>query len=99
MRRKSPLRACFKALAVAAVLVWSLVPIALILMSSFKADRDIFAVPPRLGFEPTLANYVALGSRWGDFFTGLLNSFIVTVGATLLAVLTSAMAGLSLIHI
>ena len=93
MRRKSYLIVGLKAVAVAAVLLWSLVPIALIMMSSFKSDRDIFAVPPRLAFDPTLANYANLLSRWGDFFTGLLNSFIVTVGATLLAVLTSAMAG------
>jgi multiple sugar transport system permease protein len=93
MRRKSLLSVTLKTFAVAVVLVWSLVPIALILMSSFKSDRDIFAVPPRLAFDPTLANYAALWSRWGDFFTGLLNSFIVTVGATLLAVVTSAMAG------
>ncbi|MHB2169601.1 carbohydrate ABC transporter permease [Alsobacter sp. R-9] len=86
-------RSFLKSVAVAAILVWSLLPIALIVVSSFKADRDIFAVPPRLGFSPTLANYVALAERWGDFFLGLLNSLIVTTGATLLAVLTSAMAG------
>lgn len=82
-----------KAVAIFFVLVWSLVPILLIVLSSFKADRDIFAAPPRLLFQPTLGNYVALWTHWGDFFRGLLNSGIITVGATLLAVLTSAMAG------
>lgn len=93
MRPRSFLRSFLKIVAVAVVLAWSLAPILLIFMSSFKADRDIFAVPPRLGFSPTLDNYVALVTRWGDFFSGLLNSLIVTVGATVLAVLTSAMAG------
>ena len=93
MRPRSPIRSLLKTVAVAAILMWSLLPIALIVVSSFKADRDIFAVPPRLAFAPTLANYVALVERWGDFFLGLLNSLIVTTGATLLAVLTSAMAG------
>lgn len=93
MRPRSILRSILKIVAVTAVLAWSLAPILLIFMSSFKADRDIFAVPPRLGFSPTLDNYLALVTRWGDFFSGLLNSLIVTVGATVLAVLTSAMAG------
>ncbi len=39
-------------------------------MSSFKPDRDIFAVPPRLLFAPTLVNYATLWTRWGDFFRG-----------------------------
>lgn len=82
-----------KALAICAVLVWSLLPIALIALSSFKADKDIFAAPPRLWFEPTLNNYIGLWTRWGDFFVGLTNSLIITVGATVLAVVTSAMAG------
>jgi multiple sugar transport system permease protein len=82
-----------KALAVLVVLAWSLVPIAMIVLSSFKADRDIFAVPPRLTFTPTLVNYVALWDRWGDFFKGLLNSLIITAGATIVAVLASAIAG------
>ena len=82
-----------KALAILAVLVWSLLPIALIALSSFKADKDIFAAPPRFWFEPTLNNYVGLWTRWGDFFAGLANSLIITVGATVLAVITSAMAG------
>lgn len=82
-----------KAAAILAILVWSLLPIALIAMSSLKPARDIFAVPPRLLFTPTLAHYAQLWSQWGGFFTGLLNSLVVTVGATLLAVAASAMAG------
>jgi len=82
-----------KGAAIAAVLAWSLLPIALIVLSSVKADRDIFAIPPRLAFEPTLGNYDVLWTRWGDFFTGLLNSFVVTAGATLLAVAASTLAG------
>ena len=82
-----------KGLAILVVLAWSLIPIAMIMMSSFKTDRDIFAVPPRLAFQPTWMNYVALWERWGDFFHGLLNSLIVTAGATIVAVLSSAVAG------
>lgn len=91
--RRNPLLILLKGIAIAVVLAWSLIPIAMIMVSSFKTDRDIFAVPPRFAFQPTLANYVALWERWGDFFHGLVNSFIVTVGATIVAVLSSAVAG------
>jgi multiple sugar transport system permease protein len=91
--RRNPLRILLKTIAMAVILAWSLVPIVMIALSSFKADRDIFAVPPRFSFAPTLTNYVALWERWGDFFNGLLNSLIVTVGATIVAVLASAIAG------
>jgi multiple sugar transport system permease protein len=75
------------------IAAWSLLPIALIVMSSFKSDRDIFSLTSRFSFMPTLANYQLLWSRWGDFFFGLWNSFLVTLGATVLAVVVSLLAG------
>lgn len=83
----------FKTIAFGAVLIWSLLPIAVIVLSSFKADRDIFAIPPKLQFMPTLANYEALWVKWGTFFSGLFNSFVVTAGATALAVALCTVAG------
>lgn len=77
----------------ALVLAWSLFPIGLVVVSSFKQDRDIFAIPPRLAFQPTLANYAVLWERWGDFFAGLWNSLIITAGATTLSVGASMLAG------
>ena len=82
-----------KALAVVLILVWSLLPIALIVSSSFKPSRDIFALPPRWLFAPTTAHYAQLWGEWGGFFRGLLNSLIITAGATALAVAASMMAG------
>ncbi len=93
MARLPPLRALLKLVGVLVIAAWSLLPIALIALSSFKADRDIFSIASRFSFTPTLANYVQLWSRWGDFFTGLWNSFLVTLGATVLAVLVSLLAG------
>ncbi|MBN9443719.1 carbohydrate ABC transporter permease [Bosea sp. (in: a-proteobacteria)] len=86
-------RHLLKLVGVLAVVAWSLVPIGLIALSSFKADRDIFSPTGAFSFAPTLANYEALWNRWGDFFFGLWNSFLVTVGATLLAVGVSLLAG------
>ncbi|HEY5797047.1 MAG TPA: carbohydrate ABC transporter permease [Bosea sp. (in: a-proteobacteria)] len=93
MRKLSLPRLVLKWLGVLMVAAWSLLPIVLIVMSSFKSDRDIFSTGSRFVFAPTWANYVQLWSRWGDFFHGLWNSFLVTAGATVLAVLVSLLAG------
>lgn len=93
MRGKRRLLGVGKAAAVGAILIWSLFPIAFIVLSSLKPGRDIFAVPPKLVFEPTLHHYFDLWNKWGTFFRGLFNSFVITVGATLLAVTASVAAG------
>jgi multiple sugar transport system permease protein len=82
-----------KALAVGLILVWSLAPIAMILASSLKPQREIFAIPPRLAFTPTFEHYAALWARFPEFFAALGNSLIVTVLATLLAVGASLCSG------
>jgi multiple sugar transport system permease protein len=82
-----------KAIAVCAILIWSLFPIAFIIMSAFKPGQDIFAVPPRFVFTPTWQHYGKLWSDWGMFFAGLFNSTIITIGATALAIMISTSAG------
>jgi multiple sugar transport system permease protein len=93
MRSKRLLVGIGKAVAVVALLFWSLFPIAFIVMSSLKPGQEIFAVPPVYVFEPTFEHYVSLWRRWGMFFDGLLNSTIITAGATALAIITSTCAG------
>jgi multiple sugar transport system permease protein len=92
MRRPLYIKA-LRGLALLAIAFWSAFPIALVVMSSFKPARDIFVFPPTWAFAPTLANYAGLWLRWPDFFRTLGNSLIVTLGATALAVIVSAMAG------
>jgi multiple sugar transport system permease protein len=82
-----------KAAAVCAILIWSLFPIAFIVMSAVKPGQDIFAVPPKFIFTPTWQHYGQLWSEWGTFFDGLFNSTIITIGATILAITTSTSAG------
>ncbi|MBL8655069.1 MAG: carbohydrate ABC transporter permease [Alphaproteobacteria bacterium] len=92
MRRPLYLKV-LRGLALLAIAFWSAFPIALVVMSSFKPARDIFVFPPTWAFAPTLQNYAGLWLRWPDFFRTLGNSLIVTLGATALAVIVSAMAG------
>lgn len=82
-----------KGIAIAAILIWSLLPIAFVVMSSLKPGQDIFAVPPKYLFTPTLKHYETLWQSWGVFFDGLFNSAIITAGATALAIITSTAAG------
>jgi len=75
------------------VALWSLTPIAVIVISSFKLPRDIFVWPPTILFWPSFASYAGLWQRWPAFFNGLVNSAIVTLGATVLAVAVATFAG------
>lgn len=75
------------------IAVWSGFPIVFLVMSSFKPPRDILAFPPRFFFTPTLDNYTALVTRWPEFFEALQSSLIVTVGATVLTVIATTLAG------
>jgi multiple sugar transport system permease protein len=53
---------------------------------SLKTNDDIFAFPPKLLFDPTAANYLAL---WDSGFRqAFLNSAIVSTTSTVLALLT-----------
>lgn len=73
--------------------IWSAFPIFMVVSSSFKTHIDIFAVPPKFLFEPTLDNYRQLFRDWPEFIDGLFNSLVVTVGATLLTAIVSLFAG------
>lgn len=93
MQSKRLLISALKTLAVLAILLWSLAPIFFIISSSFKAGNDIFAVPTKFLFEPTLQHYQKLASAWPVFFSSLWNSTVITAGATALAVIASTTAG------
>jgi multiple sugar transport system permease protein len=93
MRTNRLITGAGKTAAVIAILVWSLLPIVFIVMSSFKPGQDIFAVPPKFLFEPTLRHYETLWTNWRVFFEGLFNSTVITAGATGLSVIASTFAG------
>jgi len=83
----------FRLSALSLVALWSGFPILFLIVSSFKPPRDILSFPPTLLFSPTLDNYRALIARWPEFFDSLYNSLIITVGATLLTVVVTTLAG------
>lgn len=79
--------------AAAVAVLWSVFPIALVVLSSFRPQRDIFRIPPSFIFTPTIDNYARLLRDWPAFLPDMLNSLIITTGATLMTVGFATMAG------
>ena len=63
-------------------------PILWMVMTSFKTEIEAISTPPVIFFHPTLENYAAVRER-ADYVHFALNSVIVSVGATLLAIAIS----------
>jgi len=67
-------------------------PVAWIILSSFKTRNDILATPPKLLFEPTLANYTDLFQTNANFATQFINSIVLSVASVSIAVFVSFLA-------
>lgn len=96
MPKIGPVEKGVRLLLAAIAVLWSVGPVYLIVSASFKEPRSIFQVPPSFIFEPTLENYRALFAEWPKFTAGLLNSLIITLGATLLTAVLASLAGYAL---
>ena len=89
-------RRVFTALLLAVFVITSIGPLVLTLLSSFKTMHDVLAFPPSLLPRPwTWENYRFILSN-PLFLRWMLNAFIYAIGATLLNVVFSAMAGYAL---
>src|SRR5919204_3800026 len=86
----------FRGVALTLILVFFMFPIVWILLMSFQTNEQILRIPPRVLFEPTLANYEALiagqlrtaaGNLEISFMRNLMNSFVLSSAAVLLALL------------
>jgi multiple sugar transport system permease protein len=93
MRRRPVWLQTLRMAALAMAVLWSALPILFVVLASIRPAREIFSFPPRFLFVPTFENYAALIERWPAFFDALGNSVIIAVGATLLTVITTTLAG------
>ena len=85
-------RALFALVIVLAALI--MLPFVWLVIMSFKTNDDIFAFPPKLLFVPTLDNYIGL---WASSFRySFLNSAVVSVTSTLLALIVGVPGGYAL---
>lgn len=67
----------------AAAVVWAAFPIAFLVMGSLKHGSEIWAYPPTILFEPTLANYRDIPVLAPMYLPNLLNSVVVTLVTTM----------------
>ena len=93
MRERSAFTHALRLMLVALAVAWSAIPIALVVLSSFKQPSQIFEVPPSLLFTPTLDNYRTLWSERPEFFRALGNSLAITLGALAVTLVASTLAG------
>ena len=63
-------------------------PVLWMALASFKTELQAVATPPLFVFAPTLENYGAVFAR-ADYFQYAMNSIVVSVAATLLAMLAA----------
>lgn len=89
-RRATIINIATYALLLIAIFIWS-VPVIWVVMTSLKPRTLIFNNPPTILFWPTLQNYVeALNT--GGILRSILNSTIISVFSTLLAMLVAVPA-------
>ncbi len=87
------LKLALRALLIGLIVLWSVFPVAYIVVNSFKFQRDIFAFPPSAFFTPTLGNYADLRKNYPDFPGFVANSLFISIFATMLSVFAAACAG------
>lgn len=75
--------------------VWTVVPIALVVLNSFKTAKDIFSRAPTFIFNPVLDNYVNAFTK-GNFGSYYLNSLIVALVSTVLVIVVGTFAAYAL---
>jgi multiple sugar transport system permease protein len=65
--------------------IWTIVPLFIVISNSFKREMDIFSLPFKLFFRPTLDNY-RRAFVTGEFNKYFLNSLIVALTSSLFSV-------------
>jgi multiple sugar transport system permease protein len=78
------------------ILLWTVVPLAWMLISSFKPAEDLTASDPVLAFSPTLDHYDALFSGGNNIGPYIRNSLIAAGASTIIAVVLGCLAGYGL---
>jgi len=76
-------------------LLWTVIPILLVITNSFKKAKDIFTDTPTLIFTPTLDNFVNVFGK-SDFAQYFLNSTVVALCSTLVVVVLATFAAYGL---
>lgn len=93
MRRAGRADRAARLLLLALLLVFSVAPIAWLVLTSFKNRVDVLASPPRFLFTPQVESYARLLLHQGSTILGnLRNSTVVAMATTMVVVLLSTLA-------
>ena len=71
-------------LVVIVIIVACVVPVAWILLTAFKGQKDIFILPPKWLFKPTMSNFVDIFEN-RNFLHYLINSTVLALFSTFVA--------------
>ena len=74
------------------ILTWAF-PVLWVILTSFKARTDIFTLPPKIFFNPTVEHYSEAFIRTSDIAFGIFNSIVIATVTTLLTLLVAVPAG------
>ena len=74
------------------ILVWAF-PVIWVIVTSLKVRTDIFTLPPKIFFSPTIEHYIEAFLRTSDIAHGTLNSILVASTVTILTLLVAVPAG------
>ena len=96
LSRPSPVRRGLLGVAVAVVLLWTLVPVVWMLLSSFKNPVDVLSSTPKVLFDPTLTNYQGIFSGSNNLVAYIRSSVVAAVLSSLLATGLGCFAGYGL---
>ena len=78
------------------ILLWTVVPLVWMVLSSFKPPDELTATTPTLSFTPTLEHYDALFSGGNNIGPYIRNSLIAAGVSTVIAVVLGCLAGYGL---
>jgi multiple sugar transport system permease protein len=78
------------------ILLWTVVPLAWMVISSFKPADELTAATPTLSFSPTLDHYDALFSGGNNIGPYIRNSLLAAGISTIIAVTLGCLAGYGL---
>lgn len=94
---KSPLKTCVIVGVITAAVVWTISPLYYLFLTSVKSASEIMASPPLLFVWPSFDTYerILIKEHFYQFF---VNSFVISAGATLLALAIGGMGAFAFSH-
>ncbi|MFC3882143.1 carbohydrate ABC transporter permease [Bacillus songklensis] len=77
-------------------LIWALLPIVWMVLSSVKNQAGMFSMPPKFLFKPNFETYQYMFSEKGNFFSFLSNSLIAAIVSTAISLILGTLGGFAL---